>query len=112
VWLVTERASRNVFPIGEIRVQHFVHWERQMLALIGTLIVGLVVGLIARALKPGDDSMGIIMTMVVGIVGSLIAGYVGRALGWYQPGQAAGWIASVIGAIVLLVIVGFVKRRT
>jgi uncharacterized membrane protein YeaQ/YmgE (transglycosylase-associated protein family) len=83
-----------------------------MLALIGTLIVGLVVGLIARALKPGDDSMGIIMTMVVGIVGSLIAGYVGRALGWYQPGQAAGWIASVIGAIVLLVIVGFVRRRT
>ncbi|CAG4887202.1 GlsB/YeaQ/YmgE family stress response membrane protein [Paraburkholderia saeva] len=82
-----------------------------MLALIGTLIVGLVVGLIARALKPGDDSMGIIMTMVVGIVGSLIAGYVGRAMGWYQPGQAAGWIASVIGAIVLLVIVGFVKRR-
>ncbi|SEA96320.1 GlsB/YeaQ/YmgE family stress response membrane protein [Paraburkholderia sartisoli] len=82
-----------------------------MFALIGTLIVGLVIGLIARALKPGDDSMGIIMTMVVGIVGSLIAGYVGRALGWYQPGQAAGWIASVVGAIVLLVIVGFVKRR-
>ena len=82
-----------------------------MFALIGTLIVGLVVGLIARALKPGDDNMGIIMTMVVGIVGSLIAGYVGRALGWYQPGQAAGWIASVVGAIVLLVIVGFVKRR-
>lgn len=82
-----------------------------MLALIGTLIVGLVVGLIARALKPGDDNMGIIMTMAVGIVGSLIAGYVGRALGWYQPGQAAGWIASVVGAIVLLVIVGFVKRR-
>ncbi len=82
-----------------------------MFALIGTLIVGLVIGLIARALKPGDDSMGIIMTVVVGIVGSLIAGYVGRALGWYQPGQAAGWIASVIGAIVLLVIVGFVKRR-
>ncbi|TAL94447.1 MAG: GlsB/YeaQ/YmgE family stress response membrane protein [Paraburkholderia sp.] len=82
-----------------------------MFALIGTLIVGLVIGLIARALKPGDDNMGIIMTMVVGIVGSLAAGYVGRALGWYQPGQAAGWIASVVGAIVLLVIVGFVKRR-
>ncbi|MGF6756019.1 GlsB/YeaQ/YmgE family stress response membrane protein [Paraburkholderia sp. GAS334] len=82
-----------------------------MLSLIGTLIVGLIVGLIARAVKPGDDSMGIIMTIVVGIVGSLIAGYLGRALGWYQPGQAAGWIASVIGAIILLVIVGFVKKR-
>ncbi|HEY3596081.1 MAG TPA: GlsB/YeaQ/YmgE family stress response membrane protein [Paraburkholderia sp.] len=82
-----------------------------MLSFIGTLIVGLVVGLIARALKPGDDKMGLIMTMVLGIAGSLIAGYLGRAAGWYQPGQAAGWIASVIGAIVLLVIYEFVRRR-
>ncbi|SAK54488.1 transglycosylase-associated protein [Caballeronia temeraria] len=83
-----------------------------MLAFIGTLIVGLVVGLIARALKPGDDSMGWIMTIVLGIAGSLIAGYVGRALGWYQPGQPAGWIASVIGAIILLVIWGMIRKRT
>jgi uncharacterized membrane protein YeaQ/YmgE (transglycosylase-associated protein family) len=82
-----------------------------MLAFIGTLIVGLVVGLIARASKPGDDSMGWIMTIVLGIAGSLIAGYVGRALGWYQPGQPAGWIASVIGAIILLVIYGMVRGR-
>jgi uncharacterized membrane protein YeaQ/YmgE (transglycosylase-associated protein family) len=82
-----------------------------MLSLIGTIIVGLVVGLIARALKPGDDSMGLIMTIILGIAGSLVAGYVGRALGWYQPGQAAGWIASVIGAIVLLVIYHMVRRR-
>jgi uncharacterized membrane protein YeaQ/YmgE (transglycosylase-associated protein family) len=82
-----------------------------MLSLIGTIVVGLVVGLIARALKPGDDSMGLIMTIVLGIAGSLVAGYVGRALGWYQPGQAAGWIASVIGAIVLLVIYHLVRRR-
>ncbi|MBP0589395.1 GlsB/YeaQ/YmgE family stress response membrane protein [Paraburkholderia sp. LEh10] len=83
-----------------------------MLSLIGTIVVGLVVGLIARALKPGDDSMGLIMTIVLGIAGSLLAGYVGRALGWYQPGQAAGWIASIIGAIVLLVIYHLVRRRT
>jgi uncharacterized membrane protein YeaQ/YmgE (transglycosylase-associated protein family) len=82
-----------------------------MLAFIGTLIVGLVVGLIARAIKPGDDKMGLIMTIVLGIAGSLIAGYVGRALGWYEPGQAAGWIASVIGAIVLLVIYGLIRKR-
>jgi uncharacterized membrane protein YeaQ/YmgE (transglycosylase-associated protein family) len=55
--------------------------------------------------------MGWIMTIVLGIVGSLVAGYIGRALGWYQPGQAAGWIASVIGAIVLLVVWGFVRKR-
>ncbi|PRX36365.1 putative membrane protein YeaQ/YmgE (transglycosylase-associated protein family) [Paraburkholderia sp. BL18I3N2] len=83
-----------------------------MLSFIGTLIVGLVVGLIARAVKPGDDRMGLLMTIVLGIAGSLIAGYVGRALGWYQPGQAAGWIASIIGAIVLLVIYGLVRRRS
>ena len=83
-----------------------------MLAFIGTLIVGLVVGLIARAIKPGDDSMGWIMTIVLGIAGSLIAGYVGRALGWYQPGQPAGWIASVVGAIVLLVIWGMIRKRS
>ncbi|SAL57534.1 GlsB/YeaQ/YmgE family stress response membrane protein [Caballeronia telluris] len=83
-----------------------------MLAFIGTLIVGLIVGLIARAIKPGNDSMGWILTIVLGIAGSLIAGYVGRAMGWYQPGQPAGWIASVIGAIVLLVLWGlFTKRR-
>ncbi|MFM0630844.1 GlsB/YeaQ/YmgE family stress response membrane protein [Paraburkholderia xenovorans] len=82
-----------------------------MLSFIGTVIVGLVVGLIARAVKPGDDSMGLILTIVLGIAGSLIAGYVGRGLGWYQPGQAAGWVASVIGAIVLLVIYGLVRRR-
>jgi uncharacterized membrane protein YeaQ/YmgE (transglycosylase-associated protein family) len=82
-----------------------------MLSFIGTIIVGLVVGLIARALKPGDDKMGIIMTIVLGIAGSLIANYIGHALGWYQPGQAAGWIASIIGAIVLLVIYGLIRRR-
>ena len=82
-----------------------------MLSLIGTIVVGLIVGLIARALKPGDDSMGWIMTIIIGIAGSLIAGYVGRALGWYQPGQAAGRIASIIGAIILLVIYHLVRRR-
>jgi uncharacterized membrane protein YeaQ/YmgE (transglycosylase-associated protein family) len=85
--------------------------SNRMFAFIGTLIVGLIVGLIARAIKPGDDNMGWIMTIVLGIVGSLVAGYVGRALGWYQPGQAAGWIASVIGAIILLVVWGFVRKR-
>ena len=82
-----------------------------MLHFIETLVVGLIVGLLARALKPGDVKMGLIMTAVVGIVGSLIAGYLGRAAGWYAPGQGAGWIASIVGAIVLLVIVGAVRKR-
>ncbi|MDQ0143129.1 GlsB/YeaQ/YmgE family stress response membrane protein [Cupriavidus necator] len=82
-----------------------------MMAFIGTVFVGLIVGLIARAVKPGDDKLGWIMTIVLGILGSVVAGYVGRALGWYQPGEPAGWVASVVGAIVLLVIYGMVRRR-
>ena len=82
-----------------------------MMAFIGTVFVGLIVGLIARAVKPGDDKLGWIMTIILGILGSVVAGYVGRALGWYQPGEPAGWIASVVGAIVLLVIYGFIKKR-
>ncbi|MEK6348527.1 MAG: GlsB/YeaQ/YmgE family stress response membrane protein [Burkholderia sp.] len=83
-----------------------------MIHLIETLVVGLVVGLLARALKPGNDKMGIVMTIVLGIAGSVVAGYVGRAAGWYQPGQGAGWVASIIGAIVLLVVVGALRKRT
>ncbi|MBP0635639.1 MULTISPECIES: GlsB/YeaQ/YmgE family stress response membrane protein [unclassified Cupriavidus] len=82
-----------------------------MMAFIGTVFVGLIVGLIARAVKPGDDKMGWIMTILLGVLGSVVAGYVGRAMGWYQPGEPAGWVASVIGAIVLLVIYGMVRRK-
>ncbi len=82
-----------------------------MMSLIGTLIIGLIVGLIARAIKPGNDSMGWIMTTLLGIAGSFVAGYLGAALGLYAPGQPAGFIASVIGAILLLVVVGLLKKK-
>ncbi|WP_294255494.1 GlsB/YeaQ/YmgE family stress response membrane protein [uncultured Comamonas sp.] len=81
------------------------------MSIIGTIIVGLVVGLIARAIKPGNDSMAWIMTILLGIVGSFVATYVGSAMGWYQPGQTAGWIASVVGAVVLLFIYGMVRDK-
>ena len=80
------------------------------MGVIGTIVVGLVVGLIARALHPGRDSMGIIVTIILGIGGALLAKYVGQFLHLYTEGQSAGWIASVIGAIVLLVIYGAIKR--
>ncbi|GAA0848333.1 MAG: GlsB/YeaQ/YmgE family stress response membrane protein [Cupriavidus sp.] len=82
-----------------------------MMAFIGTLFVGLIVGLLARAIKPGDDKMGWIMTILLGVLGSLAAGYVGRAMGLYEPGQPVGWIASIIGAIVLLIIYDMVRRK-
>ena len=81
------------------------------MGLIGTIIVGLIVGLVARFLKPGDDSMGWIMTILLGIAGSLAATYGGQAIGFYQAGQAAGFIGAVVGAVVLLVIYGLIKKN-
>jgi len=82
------------------------------MSIIGTIVVGFIVGLIARALKPGNDRMGLIMTTLLGIAGAFIARYAGQAMGWYTDGQAAGWIASVVGAVVLLVIYGLVAGRS
>jgi uncharacterized membrane protein YeaQ/YmgE (transglycosylase-associated protein family) len=77
-----------------------------------TALVGLVVGYIARALHPGKDNIGFFMTAILGVGGSFLAQYAGAAIGWYKPGQTAGWIASVVGAIILLVIYGMVKSKT
>jgi uncharacterized membrane protein YeaQ/YmgE (transglycosylase-associated protein family) len=76
------------------------------MSLLVTLIVGLIVGALARWVMPGDQRMGWILTCLLGVAGSFIAGFVGQQLGWYQEGEAAGWIASVIGAVVLLFIGG------
>lgn len=74
--------------------------------LISTVIIGLLVGLVARFVKPGDDSMGWIKTILFGIGGSLLATYGGQALGLYRAGQGAGFIGSVVGAVILLVLAG------
>ena len=81
------------------------------MGIIGTIFIGLIVGLIARFLKPGDDSMGWIMTILLGIGGAIAATYGGQALGFYQPGQAAGFLGAVIGAMILLVIYGAIKKN-
>lgn len=81
-----------------------------MLHLLWTLIIGFVIGLLARALHPGNDKMGIILTTILGIAGAFLANFVGQAMHWYAPGQVAGLIAAVIGAVVLLVVVGLVRR--
>ncbi|MBT2302553.1 MULTISPECIES: GlsB/YeaQ/YmgE family stress response membrane protein [Variovorax] len=81
------------------------------MSIVWTILIGFVAGLVARAIKPGDDSAGFIVTTLIGIAGSLIATYLGQAMGWYTAGQGAGFIASVVGAIVLLVIWGLVKRK-
>lgn len=80
------------------------------MGLIVTALVGFVVGLVARALLPGRQKLGLILTTLLGIAGAFVAGYVGQAMGWYQVGQAAGFIASVVGAMALLVVVGLLRR--
>jgi len=80
--------------------------------LLWTLIIGLVIGAVAKFIMPGKDPGGIIVTSLIGVAGSLIATYAGRALGWYHEGQSAGFIMSVIGAIVLLGAYHLVRPKT
>jgi uncharacterized membrane protein YeaQ/YmgE (transglycosylase-associated protein family) len=80
--------------------------------ILWTLLIGLVIGALAKLIMPGKDPGGIIVTMLIGVAGSFIATYAGRALGWYQEGQSAGFIMSVLGAIVLLGIYHLVKPKT
>ena len=82
-----------------------------MMSILGTIFIGLIVGFIARAVKPGDDKLGWIMTAVLGVAGSFLASYAGKALGFYQTGQVAGFVASIVGAIVLLIVYALVKGR-
>ena len=84
------------------------------MSIIWTIIVGFLAGVVAKFLMPGDNEpSGFIMTTILGIVGSILASYLGEALGWYKAGEGAGFIGAVVGAIILLVIYGFFagKRR-
>jgi uncharacterized membrane protein YeaQ/YmgE (transglycosylase-associated protein family) len=81
------------------------------MSIIGTIVVGFIVGLLARALKPGNDRMGIIFTTLLGIAGAFIARYAGQAMGLYTANEPAGWIASILGAIVLLIVFSLFRRR-
>ncbi len=80
-----------------------------MMSIISTIILGLIVGVLARALLPGEQKMGWTLTCVLGVAGSLGASFLGQQMGWYAPGEAAGWIVSVLTAVVLLFVVGKVR---
>ncbi|MCM2320435.1 MAG: GlsB/YeaQ/YmgE family stress response membrane protein [Pseudomonas sp.] len=80
------------------------------MGILGTILIGLLVGVVARFLKPGHQPMGWIMTILLGIGGSVIATYGGQALGIYRAGQAAGFIGAVIGAIILLIVAGYLRK--
>ena len=82
------------------------------MGIIWTLIIGLIIGAVAKFLMPGKDPGGIFITMIIGVAGSILATYLGRAMGLYPAGSAAGFIASVIGAMLLLLIYRLFKGRS
>jgi uncharacterized membrane protein YeaQ/YmgE (transglycosylase-associated protein family) len=81
------------------------------MGIIWTIVLGFVIGVIAKLLIPGKQNMGFIMTVILGIAGSFLAGVIGQYIGWYKAGEGAGFIASVIVAIILVVIYGKIKGR-
>ncbi len=82
------------------------------MGIIWTIIIGFIAGVIAKFIVPGrNEPSGFILTTILGIVGAFLATFLGQALGWYQPGEGAGLIGAIVGAIIILVIWGFVARR-
>lgn len=83
-----------------------------MFSLIGMLVIGLIVGALAKLIMPGRDPGGILVTIVLGIAGAFVGGFLGRVLGWYGPNQPAGFVASVVGALLLLALYRLIRGRS
>ena len=81
-----------------------------MISLIGAIIIGGLAGLVAKMLTPGRDPGGFIVTVLLGIVGAMVATFLGQAVGWYRPGQSAGFIGAVVGAVIILLVYRAVAR--
>jgi uncharacterized membrane protein YeaQ/YmgE (transglycosylase-associated protein family) len=81
------------------------------MSIIWTIVIGFIVGLVARAVMPGEQKLGFVLTTVLGVAGALVAGYLGQAIGWYQAGQGAGFIGSVVGALIVLFGYGLLAKK-
>ena len=81
------------------------------MVILSWIVFGLVIGFIAKLLMPGRDPGGFIVTILLGIAGALVGGFIGRAMGFYGPGQSAGWLMSILGAIILLALYRMLVRR-
>ena len=81
-----------------------------MISFIGAIIIGGLAGLVAKMLTPGRDPGGFIITVLLGIAGAMVATFLGQALGWYRPGQSAGFIGAVVGAVIILLVYRAVAR--
>ena len=83
------------------------------MGIIWTIIIGFIAGLLARFIMPGrnNEPSGFILTTILGIVGAFVASYLGQALGWYRPGEGAGLIGAVVGAVIVLFVWGMIAKR-
>jgi uncharacterized membrane protein YeaQ/YmgE (transglycosylase-associated protein family) len=86
---------------------------KNMLSLLWTILIGFIAGVIAKFVTPGSthEPQGFILTAALGIIGALVATYLGQAIGWYEAGQGAGFIASIVGAVLILLVWGFIASR-
>lgn len=82
-----------------------------MLHLIGVIIIGFVAGAVAKLVMPGKDPGGFVITLILGVVGALLATFLGRLIGWYGQGESAGFIAAIVGAVLLLVLYRLFKKK-
>ena len=81
------------------------------MGIIGTIVIGFLVGIIAKLVMPGHTPGGWVITLLLGLAGSVVAGYLGRAVGWYHEGQPAGFLASIVGAIILLALYRLIRGK-
>jgi uncharacterized membrane protein YeaQ/YmgE (transglycosylase-associated protein family) len=82
------------------------------MGLIWTIVVGFLAGVVAKFIFPGKENMGFLMTTVLGIVGALVASFLGKMVGWYEPGEGAGFIGAIVGALLLLWIYSRMQKKT
>jgi uncharacterized membrane protein YeaQ/YmgE (transglycosylase-associated protein family) len=83
------------------------------MSIIWIIIIGLIAGIVAKLIHPGsrNEPAGFVLTAILGIVGAMVATYLGQAVGWYKPGEGAGFIGAVVGAVVILIVWGFIAGR-
>jgi uncharacterized membrane protein YeaQ/YmgE (transglycosylase-associated protein family) len=80
--------------------------------ILWTILIGFLAGLVAKFITPGRDPQGFIITTLLGVVGAIVATYLGQAIGWYEPGQGAGFVGAVVGAVILLAVYHAVTKRS
>jgi uncharacterized membrane protein YeaQ/YmgE (transglycosylase-associated protein family) len=83
-----------------------------MLDLLWTVVIGFVAGVLAKFIMPGKQNIGFVMTTMLGVTGALVATWLGRIVGWYDPTQSARFIGAIVGAIIILILYGFIKKKS